>query len=184
MWHALEAESPEILLSQIAVEKACRQLKRQQVESVPDLDVQAVLQHDNSTGGIDGNLQVMFPLRTVNRNQGGIQEASAQVMAARQALDRKRLELRTNLAEIFALYETALDQSSHYRETILPKASENLDLVRRGYEAGEFSFVEVLLVQRTYAEKSSIYLKALGELWTRKLEIEGLLLKDSLRDFE
>ncbi len=183
-WHSLEAESPEILLAQIAVEKACRQLRRQQVESVPDLDVQAVLQHDNGTGGMDGNLQVMFPLRTINRNQGGIQEASAHVMAARQALDRKRLELRTNLAEIFAIYETALDQVSHYSETILPKAAENLDLVRRGYEAGEFSFVEVLLVQRTYAEKSSIYLKALGELWTRKLEIEGLLLKDSLRDFE
>ena len=183
-WHSLEAESPEILLAQIAVEKACRQLRRQQVESVPDLTVEAVLQHDNGTGGIDGNLQVMFPLRTVNRNQGGIQEASAQVMAARQSLDRKRLELRTNLAEIFAIYETALDQASHYSETILPKASENLDLVRRGYEAGEFSFVEVLLVQRTYAEKSSIYLKALGELWTRKLEIEGLLLKDSLRDFD
>jgi hypothetical protein len=40
------------------------------------------------------------------------------------------------------------------------------------------------MVQRTYAEKNSIYLKALGELWTRKLEIEGLLLKDSLGDFE
>ena len=184
VWRQLEAESPEILLAQIAVEKACRQLQRQQVESVPDVNVQAVLQHDNGTGGIDGNLQVMFPLRTANRNQGGIQEAAAKVMAARQALDRKRLELRAKLAEVFAQYETARDQASHYRETILPKAAENLELVRHGYEAGEFSFIQVLVVQRTYAEKNSIYLKSLGELWTRKLEIDGLLLKDSLGDFE
>ena len=146
--------------------------------------MQAVLQHDNGTGGIDGNLHIMFPLRTVNRNQGGIQQASAQVMSARQALDRKRLELRTNLAEIFALYQTAPDQARQYSEAILPKASENLELVRHGYEAGEFSFIQVLVVQRTYAEKNSIYLKALGELWTRKLKIEGLLLKYSPRDFE
>jgi outer membrane protein, heavy metal efflux system len=159
-------------------------LQRQQVESVPDLEIQAVLQHDNGIGGIDGNLQVMFPLRTVNRNQGGIQEASAQVIAARQSLERKRLDLRSKLAEVFALYETVVDQTTHYRDAILPKAAENLDLVRHGYEAGEFSFIQVLVVQRTFAEKNSIYLKALGELWMRKLEIEGLLLKDSLSDFE
>lgn len=182
VWHQLEADSPELLLAQIAVEKACRQLRRQQVESVPDVDVEAILQHDNGTGGIDGNLQVTFPLRTVNRNQGGIQEASAQVIATRQALERKRLDLRSKLTEVFAQYETAVDQASHYRESILPKAAENLDLARRGYEAGEFSFIQVLTVQRTFAEKNSIYLKALSELWTRKLEIDGLLLKDSFRD--
>ena len=102
---------------------------------------------------------------------------------ARQALERKQLGLRAKLSDAFAQYETAKDQVGHYRESILPKAAENLELVRRGYEAGEFSFIQVLVVQRTYSEKNSIYLTALRELWTRKLEIDGLLLKDSLSDF-
>ncbi len=183
LWPQLNEMSPEIQLARIAVEKACRNLRRQQAEPISDVDVQAVLRHDNGTGGINGDLQITFPLRTVNRNQGGIQEAAAQVTEARQALERKQIGLRAKLSEAFAQYETSRDQVNRYRESILPKAAENLELVRRGYEAGEFSFIQVLVVQRTYSEKNSIYLTALREFWTRKLEIDGLLLKDSLSDF-
>ncbi len=183
LWPQLNEMSPEIQLARIAVEKACRNLRRQQAEPISDVEIQTVLQYDNGTDGINGNVQVMFPLRIANRNQGGIQEATAQVTEARQALERKQLGLRAKLSDAFAQYETARDQVGHYRESILPKAAENLELVRRGYEAGEFSFIQVLVVQRTYSEKNSIYLTALRELWTRKLEIDGLLLKDSLSDF-
>jgi cobalt-zinc-cadmium efflux system outer membrane protein len=126
----------------------------------------------------------MLPIPTVNRNQGRIQETTAEWTAAHQALDRKRLQLYNELAEVFALYATALNQVTNYRDNILPKAAENLDLARRGYEAGEFDFVQVLTVQRTFAEKNSIYLDSLGRMWASKLAIDGLLLRDSLADAE
>lgn len=182
-WQQLMAESPEIAAARFAVERACRNLQLQHAVPVSDVDVQAMLQHDQAINGLNGNLQITFPLRVVNRNQGGIQQAAAELAAARRALERKELELRGKLVELFAMYQTARSQVQRYRQAILPKAAENLTLVRRGFDAGEFGFIQVLTVQRTYAERNAIYLQALRELWTRKLEIEGLLLKDSLSDF-
>jgi cobalt-zinc-cadmium efflux system outer membrane protein len=182
-WQVLQQESPELLIGEIEVEKARRVWLRRQAENISDVDAQAVLQYDQSTESINGNLQLTLPLRTANRNQGAIQEAMARWTEAKESLERKRLELRQRLSEAVALWEVALDQVEHYRQAILPKAAENLELVRRGYQAGEFSFVQVLTVQRTYAEKHAVYLEALRESKTRGLEIVGLLLKGGLDDF-
>ena len=62
LWPQLNEMSPEIQLARIAVEKACRNLRRQQAEPISDVEIQTVLQYDNGTDGINGNVQVMFPL--------------------------------------------------------------------------------------------------------------------------
>ncbi|MCL4202635.1 MAG: TolC family protein [Pirellulaceae bacterium] len=63
---------------------------------------------------------------------------------------------------------------------MLPDAKETLDLVTVGYQQGEFSYVNLLTVQRTYFQSNLAYLDSLLELKSARVQIEGLLLSDSL----
>jgi outer membrane protein TolC len=55
-----------------------------------------------------------------------------------------------------------------------------LELVQRGYGAGEFAFLNLLNAQRTYFQTHQQYLQALLELRTAAAEMEGNLLRDGL----
>jgi cobalt-zinc-cadmium efflux system outer membrane protein len=57
---------------------------------------------------------------------------------------------------------------------------QTLDIVRANYRAGEISYIDLLTAQRTFAQTNLAYIEALGELWSAVVEIDGLLLKDSL----
>ncbi len=44
----------------------------------------------------------------------------------------------------------------------------------------EIAYLNLLTAQTSYSQTNLAYIEALGELWAAKVEIEGLLLKDSL----
>ena len=180
--HHILTTSPEIAAAMADVEAARWGLRRAQVEAIPNIDVQAVIQDDRGTGSSNGNLQVSVPIPVFNRNQGGISEAQADVIATRRAVDRLNLDLQSRLAAAFQRYQTASNQVRRYSEKggILENAQKTLDLIRAGYRAEEFGLVDLLTAQRTYFQANLAYLESLRELWVSVMEIKGLLLKNSL----
>jgi cobalt-zinc-cadmium efflux system outer membrane protein len=177
----LLATSPEIAAATTEIERARWALSRERAEVVPNVQYQLGVQSDNAIGGkTDGFAQLLIPLPILNRNQGGIQQAQAEVFAAERAMQQVELDLQNRLAPVFQRYATALSQVRRYRTKILPQAEESLNLVRRGYEAGEFPYLLLLSSQRTYFQTNLQYLDSLRELRASSVEIEGLLLRDSL----
>jgi len=136
---------------------------------------------DNGIGGkTDGLAQLLLPLPLINRNQGAIRQAESELIAAQQAVQQMQLDLQNRLAPVFEQYSNSLSQVRRYREQILPDAQESLDLVNRGYLAGEFPFLQYLNAQRTYFQTNLDFLQSLRELRSTSAEIEGLLLRNSL----
>ncbi len=178
----LFAESPEMAVLLTEVEKARWVVDRAHAEPVPNVDVQAVIQSDNGTGSSNANLQVSMPIPWLDRNQGGIQQAHAELVAAERAVGRLELSLQQRLAGVYQRYASARNQVQEYSkpEGILPNSKSTLELIRQGYQGGESSYLDLLTAQRTYSQTNLAYVEALGELWAATLEIEGLLLKDSL----
>ncbi|MGE0761370.1 MAG: TolC family protein [Pirellulaceae bacterium] len=178
----LLAESPEMAARQARVESAHWAVHRAMVEPIPDLDVQAVIQHDNATQSSNGNLQVSVPVPLWNRNQGRIQEARAQLTAAHLGVDRLALDLQTRFADAYQRYENARQQTERYTapQGILDNARRTMDLIRTGYQAGEFSVLDLLTAQRTFFQTNLAYLDSLRELWVTSMEIRGMLLRGSL----
>lgn len=176
-------ESPELAAAAAELEAARWATRRAQAEVIPNIDVQAVFQDDRGTGSADGNLQVTIPLPIWNRNQGGIREARAKTVAAARAVNRLSLDLQARLAVVSQRYESARNQVDQYAREggILQNSQRALDLVRGGYEAGEFSVLDLLTAQRTYFQASLAYLDSLRELWVSGAEIQGLLLSNSLQ---
>jgi len=60
----------------------------------------------------------------------------------------------------------------------MPK--ETLDLVTAGYQQGEFSYLNLLTAQRTFFQSNLAYLESLLRSKSTQVQIEGLLLKQSL----
>lgn len=176
------SDSPEIAAALANVQEAQWAIERAYAAVIPDIDIQAVIQDDRSTGSSNGNLQVTLPLPLWNRNQGGIRRAQAEAASAAQAVDRLALDLQARLASAFQRYASARNQVLQYSREggILDNAQRSVDLVRTGYTAGEFGLVDLLTAQRTYFQTNLAYLDSLREFWIAMMEIRGLLLRGSL----
>jgi cobalt-zinc-cadmium efflux system outer membrane protein len=176
--------SPEIAAAIANVERSRWALQRAEVQSVPNITLQGVVNViDNGIGGkTDGNVLIGVPLPLWNKNQGAIIQAQSEVIAAERAVEQTELDLQNRLAPVFERYSNALNQVRRYEETILPAARESLDLTRKSYGAEEIGFLGVLTAQRTYSQTRLSYLDSLRELRESAAQLEGFLLSGSLQN--
>ena len=174
-------ESPAIAEARSGVARAEAALNRQIAERVPNIDVQASVQYDNSTRDSIAGVQAGVPLPLFNRNQGNIRRAQAELAAARAEVHRTELELRQRLAAAFEQYQNARCQVEKYADRILPNAQTSLDLVTAGYRQGHFDYVTLLTAQRTFFQVNLAYIEAVRDLRAATVGIQGNLLGDSLQ---
>jgi cobalt-zinc-cadmium efflux system outer membrane protein len=177
----LLAQSPEIAAAIADRERARWALQRACAEVKPNLDLMATVQQDNTTDDEIAGVQVGLPVPILNRNQGGIRQARAEVAAANRNIDRVRLDLQHRLATVFQQYADARFQVERYSQEIVPKAQRTLELVTTGYRLGELGYLDMLTAQRTYFQTNLAYIEALRELWRARLHMDGLLLDNSLK---
>lgn len=177
----LLTNSPELAASQAGVERARAALARAKAEPIPNIDVMLTGQHDNATGSDIAGVQIGMPIPVYNRNQGGIQRAEAEYMAADAELRRTAFGLQQRLATVYQQYSSARQQADLYQRAILPDARASLDIATKGYRQGEFSYLTLLTVQRTYFQTNLSYLESLRTLRESSVTIEGMLLRDSLQ---
>ncbi|MBC8350663.1 MAG: TolC family protein [Planctomycetes bacterium] len=182
MLQRLLADSPEIAVAVAEIERAQWAIDRAYAEPIPNIDIQAIFQSDNGTGSSNGNLQISMPIPWLNRNQGGIRQAEYELTAAEHAVAKVELSLQRRLATIYQRYANARNQVEDYSKAdgILDNYGATLEFVRMGYEGGEIAYLDLLTAQTTFSQTNLAYIEALGELWAATVEIEGLLLKDSL----
>jgi cobalt-zinc-cadmium efflux system outer membrane protein len=172
--------SPEIASARAEIQRTRWAYQRASVEKKPNLTFQGIVQDDRSVGGTDGALQLTVPIPIWNRNQGGMTQASHEALAAERALEKLELDLQQRLATVFQRYQTAQAQVERYRLAILPDSRENLELVSKAYHAGEYDYLQMLVALRTFAQTNLTYLEALQDLRVAALEIDGMLLSNSL----
>jgi cobalt-zinc-cadmium efflux system outer membrane protein len=171
--------SPAVLAAIAARDRAEAALQRATVEPLSDVTVQGVVQGDNGTGSANANLQISFPVPIINRNQGAIRQAQAEVLAASETIRRVQLEIAGRMATVLQRYRRAAGQVRDYAVEggILATANESLELITRAYSAGEVGYLELLTAQRVLADARLLQVEALAEYWASRIELEGYLLK-------
>lgn len=179
-WQQLAGSHPLLQVAWARVERARCQLRREQVDPVPDVQVMTSVQHDAVSGDVVWGPQVGITLPVFNRNQGNIAAAVAELHRSMDEVARLELALRDALAVSYQNYRIAGQRVRLYRDQILPRARESLDLVRQGYELGEFEMARVLVARRSYFEANVDYVNALVDLRSAAIEINGLLLRGGL----
>ncbi len=177
----LLAESPELAAAQAGVGRARYAVARQCAQRVPNVALEAGVLHDNASGYDLARVQIALPLPLLNRNQGNIARAQAELVAAENEVRRVELELQERLAAAFQRYAEAQQQVEAYRASILPNAETSLDLLRGAYKQREIGYIAILTSQRTYFNAQLSFLEALRQLRTSRVAIDGFLLGGGLQ---
>jgi cobalt-zinc-cadmium efflux system outer membrane protein len=171
-------DSPELSELRFAVDRARWAVRRASAGRVPNMNVQAGVQYDNAAQDTIANVQVTLPVPIFDRKQGAITEACGELAAAQAALQARELAIQERLTVAMRDYKMARERVVRYTEKILPAAKDTLNLMSIGYQQGELDYLQLLMVQQTYATKNLSYLADLETAWQRWAEIDGFLVGD------
>ena len=176
----LISESPERMRAIAAVDQARAAVGRECAGRVPDVELEAGVRYNFGSDSTLATMGFALPLQLFDRNQGNIYRAQAELAAAHQELRRVELLLQQKLAQEFRQYDDARETVTQYRDAMLPEVDEALQVARTGYQQGEFGYLELLTVQRTYFETHLAFVDAVREARVSRVRIEGLLLTGGL----
>lgn len=172
---------PDLNAAQARLERADVAVARARKEPIPDVDVFVSVRHQNVTGDDVANVEVGIPLPIFDRNQGNIQAAEAEWIAACREIERIELDLQDRAADAYRRYANARQTADRYRRETIAKAQRSLELVAGGYEKGQVDYLTLLTAQQTHVQVNLAYLEALRQMRAAAAEIESQLLTGSLR---
>jgi cobalt-zinc-cadmium efflux system outer membrane protein len=172
--------SPELQAARFRISAAQALQQRQQMQTIPNLQTELGAGADNATGSGLINVTVGLPVPVFNRNSGNISAAYAEYSRAVHEVSRIEASIKSRLAEARRDYDTAAVAVRQYEGEILPRAAQTLELSEKAFAAGEFDFLQVLIVRRTYFEANLKYVDSLAALAQARARIDGLLLTGGL----
>jgi cobalt-zinc-cadmium efflux system outer membrane protein len=171
---AAATNHPELVAAQADRQRALLELQRARREPWPDITVGVAGGRDLASDETLVEVRIAVPLPVFDRARGRRRETKALAEIAGLELAGKQQELATRWHLAQTRLRAAQDQADAYRIRILPQATTALRLVRTGYEAGKFGFLDMLDTQRTLAETRLAYLDRLLELNVALAELESL----------
>ncbi|MCI0463354.1 MAG: TolC family protein [Gemmataceae bacterium] len=157
-------------------------LRLAEVTPLPDLQTQAMFQHDYSSGNFQFSVQLGVTVPVFDRNQGHIFQARAQVTRAQEDLEATRNDLARRVAEAFERYSTAVAQAMAYREQILGNQVRVFRAIRDRYqqEPDKVTYADIVNAQLTLSTALTTYLGLLTNQWTAVVDVAQLLQFDEL----
>jgi cobalt-zinc-cadmium efflux system outer membrane protein len=116
---------------------------------------------DISAWGV--GLDVTVPL--FNRNQGNRSKAVSVVCQSNYELQTGLLELRSEVVQVVATFQTARQNAASVAQEELSLAAQVRDAITKAYEAGGRPLIDVLDAQRNFRETYRIYIASRAEYW-------------------
>ncbi len=145
-------KTPDIMSLRANIDRARAGLSLEKANAVPDptLNVGVRDSRENNSQAFIVGLSIPIPI--FNMNRASIERAGHDVTAT--TLDEKgmRLNLETELTELYGNYSSAYGEAIALKTAVLPGAEEAFRFARGGYDAGKFNYLEVLDAQRTLFE--------------------------------
>ena len=183
----LLAESPELAAARADVRRAEAVLGREGAEVTPDLNLRGGIGYNfdrfelgPDAVGLEMFVEATFPLPLFDRRQGNRLAAAAEIDRARQEVIRRQLSLRSNLAEVFGDYNDARMVVETYRDEVIPRAEEAVELYESRFAQMGAAYPQVLIARRNLQQLRVSYVEAWAGLWRSVVTIRGMLLVDGL----
>ena len=155
--------SPQLRRSRLQVEREEAQVSLDRAQRMPDVTLMVGRQKEDEIGRAQTVFGVSLPIPLFNRNQGSLQASLSRAEKARVELEASQLRLHQSLTTAYQRAQLSREQVRSMREDILPRAQRVFDAAVTGFEAGKFSFLDVLDAQRTLLQIRTQYIQAMYE---------------------
>lgn len=119
-------------------------------------------------------MSVQMPLGSRRRSGFSVAEADAQLSALEAGRDANRFELHQELFERYQELNHARLEAETLRKTMIPKAEQAVAFNRRGFEAGNFSYLALAQAQKTVFDLRERATEALARYHTLLVKVERL----------
>ncbi len=172
--------SPEIQAALSEIRRDQITVRRERVEPIPNVTVQAVVGRNYEVNTTTAGVQVGIPLPIWNRNQGTVREAMADLARARAEYERVALSIRQRLADAYNRHQDARQSVEDYRAESLPLARRAFEVQSENLRQRRAAYPQVLVARRTLVALEADYVQSLLELRRAEVEIGGMLLTDGL----
>lgn len=166
--------NPDLQLIETGVGFARANLDVERSNAVPDVTFEAGVRDNRDEGEQSFLAGVSIPFPAFNRNQGAILKAGHEVARAEHEKAAKVNALNLDLLKAKNALEVSYAEITSFEKDILPAADKAFAQARKGYQAGKFSYLEVLDAQRTLFEVRTQRVAALKEYHTAKAELDRL----------
>lgn len=144
---ARAGESPEIVRLVSAERVARARLDLAKAGRLPTLTPTLGARRFEDSGDWALVAGLSLPLPLFDRNQGAVVASQAAVARARADVEAERVRVHTQLFEIYEEMQHDVHRAEVLRDQIVPRLQETLGEIRRGYERGRYSFLELRSVQ-------------------------------------
>ena len=168
------AASPR--LARFGTEAAQREaaLAREKAAAIPDVTVQAGGRRINESDDTTAVIGLSMPLPLWNRNQGNILAARQRLSQTDAARAAAAAALMTELTDAYEKLQQARDAIGILRANVLPGADKAFKATSEGYEAGRFSYLDMVEARRSVGAARTQYLEALADFHKALHAVEAL----------
>lgn len=185
----LHSNSPELIAAWQKIRHDELQLERERVQPIPNILVDARVGRNFEAGGqTTAGVNVGLPIPLFDRNRGTIQQAQADLARSHAEARRLELELQSRMAAEYRTYLSAWQRVEEYQATMLPKAEEASELLRKSYDDPKLPgnrrapWVDVLAAQRLQMTLEAEYVDSLKTYHESDIAIRGMLLSGGLTE--
>ena len=183
------AHRPDLAFQRANEAVSIADLRQQQAEGKPDVSVFGSYERPNtgfSLSGIDaaGNLHPIrqtfnyavfgldIALPVFNRNQGAIAADTAAIQAARSQVAAVDLSLKHEVTQTLIRFNGAQSRVAVYRSGVRDQSARNLDVVRKTYEFGRITLLEMISEQRRFIDIETGYTDVLLDAYASRVALE------------
>jgi outer membrane protein, heavy metal efflux system len=160
----VRAHHPALLAAQARARARDAELDGARLARVPGIDMTAFTAHDLERRAYGAGLSLELPLW--NWNSGRIEQAEAELGAARLEEQATLRALEEAAIQAQADCQSALQSARRYQERILPRAESAAAVTEKTYQLGEAALLEVLDARRVLLETRRLSLDALAQAHT------------------
>lgn len=168
------SQTPDIQSLEAGITQAQSAFSLEKANALPDPTLAVGVKQSREDDTKAFVAAVSFPIPVFNLNRAGIQRAGHELNAIKMEQQSGVLSLETTLTETYGNYVSAYHEASALQARVLPGAQETFSFAREGYEAGKFSYLEVLDAQRTLFEARKQFNQSVLDYHTQRAAVERM----------
>ena len=167
---------PDLVAAQQRLERNRREVDVQKAEAMPNVTPSFGYKRD--FGVNTAAFGITMPIPLVNRNQGGITKASAQVEQQRYEVTRSLLAVRREVQQGYQTLESQAERLRALEREYVPAAKKAHEIAQESYRLGALDLIGLLDAERVYRETLRAYNVALFDYKIAVFQLEASVGKE------
>ncbi len=186
---ALGTTSPELMELAAKVQQGDHQLTLAKRQRLPDFSLgvtyidtgnAATAVPDSGKDPVIGTVGISLPI-WFGKNHARIESAANLKTAAELSLENRRETLDAEIQQVLFKLRDADRKINLYRDSLIPKANQSLEVNLQGYAAGSMEFINLIDAERVLLEFELAYERALADHLVARATLSQLTGIDFLK---